>query len=68
MGRLTRAGTAEPVSRDQILSRRKRGQGNIRFLCSADLEHDWQPHPVVDPYSVISDGHACIYTVTGGLV
>ena len=30
MGRLTRDGTAEPVSRDQIL-RRERGQGNIIF-------------------------------------
>ena len=28
--RLTRAGTAKPVSRDQIL-RRERGQGNIYF-------------------------------------
>ena len=32
MGRLTRDGTAEPVSRDQIL-RRVRGQGNIHFPC-----------------------------------
>ena len=29
MGRLTRDGTAEPVSRDQILRREQRGQGNI---------------------------------------
>ena len=41
-------GTAEPVSRDQIL-RRERGQGNIKFPCSADHEQDWQPYPV-DPY------------------
>ena len=47
--RLTREGTAEPVSRDQIL-RRERGQGNIHFRCSADHEQDWQPYPV-DPYS-----------------
>ena len=33
MARLTRDGTAEPVSRDQIL-RDVRGQGNIHFLCS----------------------------------
>ena len=32
MSRLTRDGTAEPVSRDQIL-RRERGQGNINFPC-----------------------------------
>ena len=50
MSRLTRDGTAEPVSRDQIL-RRECGQGNnINFPCSADHEQDWQPYPV-DPYS-----------------
>ena len=46
--RLTRDGTAEPVSRDQIL-RHARGQGNIYFPCSADHEQDWKPYPV-DPY------------------
>ena len=49
--RLTRGGTAEPVSRDQIL-RHERGQRNINVLCSADHEQDWQPHPV-DPYSAM---------------
>ena len=44
MSRLTGDGTAEPVSRDQILRR------NIHFPCSADHEQDWQPSPV-DPYS-----------------
>ena len=40
MNRLMRDGTAEPVSRDQIL-RRERGQGNINFPCSsADHEQD----------------------------
>ena len=34
MSRLTRDGTVEPVSRDQIL-RRERGQGNINVPCSA---------------------------------
>ena len=53
MSRLTRDGTAEPVSRDQIL-RHARGQGNINFPCSADYEQDWQPYPV-DPYSAICD-------------
>ena len=48
MCRLMRDGTAEPVSRDQIL-RRKRGQGNTYFSYSADHEQDWQPYPV-DPY------------------
>ena len=44
MSRLTRDGTAEPVSRDQIL-RRERGQENIHFPCSADVQ-DWQPYSV----------------------
>ena len=48
-------GTAEPVSRNQIL-RPARGQGNINFPCSADHEQDWQPYPV-DPYSAIFDDH-----------
>ena len=60
MSRLTRDGTAEPVSRDQIL-RHARGQGNIHFPCSADHEQDWQPYPV-DPYSAIWDDHTYIHT------
>ena len=55
MSRLTRAGTAEPVSRDQIL-RHERGQGNIHFSCSADHEQDWQPYPI-DPYSCYMCDH-----------
>ena len=58
MSRLTRDGTAEPVSRDQIL-RHARGQGNIHFPCSADHEQDWQPYPV-DPYSAMCDNHTYI--------
>ena len=60
MSRLTRDGTAEPVSRDQIL-RHARGEGNIHFPCSADHEQDWQPYPV-DPYSAICDDHTCMHT------
>ena len=61
MSRLTRDGTTEPVSRDQVL-RHERGQGNIHFPCSADHELDWQPYRV-DPYSVICDDHTyCIHT------
>ena len=41
MSKLTRDGTAEPVSRDQIL-RREREKGDINFPCSADHEQDWQ--------------------------
>ena len=47
MNRLTRDGTAESVSRDQIL-RRERGQGNIHFSCSAGHVQNWEPYPV-DP-------------------
>ena len=60
MSRLTRDGTAEPVSRDQIL-RHVRGQGNIHFPCSADHEQDWQPYPV-DPYSAMCDDHIYRHT------
>ena len=62
MSRLTRDGTAELVSRDQIL-RHARGQGIIHFPCSADHEQDWQPYPV-DPYSAICDDHTYIHTYT----
>ena len=55
---MTRDGTAESVSRDQIL-RHARGQGNIHFPCSADHEQDWQSYPV-DPYSAICDDHTYI--------
>ena len=64
MSRLTRDGTAEPVSRDQIL-RHARGQGNVHFPCSADHEQDWQPYPV-DPYSAICDDHTYIHTLPKG--
>ena len=49
MNRLTRDGTADPVSRDKFL-RRERGQGNFHFPCTAGHVQDWQPYPV-DPYS-----------------
>ena len=58
MSRLTRDGTAEPISRDQIL-RHARGQGTNHFPCSADHEQDWQPYPV-DPYSTICDDYTYI--------
>ena len=55
MSGLTRDGTTEPASRDQIL-RRERGQGDINFPCSADHEQDRQPYPV-DLYSAEIDEH-----------
>ena len=61
MSRLTRDGTAEPVSRDQIL-RRERGQGKTHFPCSADHEQDWQPYPVDPSFSIylVCDNHTYI--------
>ena len=55
MSRLTRDGTAEPVSRDQIL-RRERGEGKKHFSCSVNHVQDWQPCPV-DPYSCYMCDH-----------
>ena len=49
LSRLTRDRTAELVSLGQIL-RRKQGQGNIHFSCSADFEQDRQTY-LVDHYS-----------------
>ena len=65
MSRLTRDGTAEPVSRDQII-RRERGQGNIHFhfSCSADHEQHWQPY-LVDPFLALCDVHTSLVPVTG---
>ena len=56
MSTLTRDGTAEPISPDQIL-RHVRGRGNIYFPSLADDEQDWQPYSV-DPYSAI---HTYVY-------
>ena len=61
MSRLTRDGTAEPASRDQIL-RREREQGNGYFRCSADHERYWQPYPV-DPYSCYMCDHTVVMSV-----
>ena len=58
MSRLTRDGTAKPVSRNQIL-RRERGQGI--FPCSADHKQDWQPY-AVDLYSAVCHCHIYMYT------
>ena len=54
-----RDGTAETVSRDQIL-RHERGRGNIHFPCSTDHEQDWQPYPV-DSYSCYMCDHSYIH-------
>ena len=59
MSRPTRDGTAEPVSRDQIL-RRERRQGDVYFPCSPDHEQDWQLYPVV-ACSTISDHNTIFF-------
>ena len=64
MSKLTRDGTAEPVSRDQIL-RRERGQRIIHFPCSAaDHEQDWQPYPVVTAIqtNIVLHTHTAVVT------
>ena len=64
MSKLTRDGTAESVSRDQIL-RRERGQRIIHFLCSAaHHEQDWQSCPVVRVIhtSIILRTHIAVVT------
>ena len=66
MSRLTRDGTVEPVSLDQVL-RCERGQGNIHFPCSADHVQDRQPYPV-NLYSAIRDDHTYIHTYMFQLV
>ena len=60
MSRLTRDGTAEPVSRDQII-RRERGQGNIHCPCSADHEQDWQLYPVIHTLAVCVTKHVLLF-------
>ena len=50
-----RDGTAELVSRDQIL-RRETGTGKYIFSCSAHHEQDWQPYSI-DLYSAICNAH-----------
>ena len=59
MSRLTRDGTAEPVSRDQIL-RHAQGQGNIIF--PVQLTTSRIGNYPVDPYSAICDDHTYIHT------
>ena len=68
MSRLTRDGTAEPISQDQIL-RRERAQGTFHFPCLADHGQDWQPYPI-DPYSCYMCDHTYIlsHTVVGTLI
>ena len=59
MSRLTRDGTAEPVSRDKFSG--ASGDRGILFYfpCSADHEQDWEPYPV-DPFCCYMCDHADI--------
>ena len=61
MSRLTRDGTAEPVSRDQILGR-ERGKEIFISLVQLTTSRIWQPYPI-DPYSAICDGHTYMHTL-----
>ena len=65
MSKLTRDGTAEPVSRDQIL-KRERGQRIIHFPCcsAADHEQEWQPCPAVRSIHINIVLHAHTTVVT----
>ena len=56
MNRLTRDGTAEPVSRDQVLRREPREI----LIFSVQLTTSRIGNFTVDPYSAVSDDH--IYT------
>ena len=67
MSRLTRDGTAETVSRYQILWHEQSSQGNINFPCSADHERDWQPYPA-DPSTCYMCDHTYIHKYVRGLV
>ena len=58
MSRMTRGGTAESVSRNQVL-RYQQGQKNIHLPRSADYEQDKQPHSV-DPHFAIYDDRTYI--------
>ena len=65
MRSLTRDGTAEPVSRDQIL-RHEREQGNFHFSCSADHVQDWQPYMVDPSLAICVTIHMSVPTIGGG--
>ena len=61
MSRLTRDGTAERVSRDQIL-RHERGQEKFVLIhVSLTTSKIGKPYPV-DPYSATSEDHTYIHT------
>ena len=62
MSRLTRDGTAEPVSRDQIL-RHARGQGNIYFPCSATTSRIGNLTRLIYTLLYVMTTHTYIHTV-----
>ena len=62
IGLLARDATAEPVSRNQILTGANGDRGKNIFPCLADHELAWQPYPV-DPYSARFDDYTYIHTV-----
>ena len=60
MSRVTRGGTGEPVSRDQLSGGANEDREVSIFLVQLTTsKQDWQPY-IVDPYSAISDDHTYI--------
>ena len=60
MSRLARDGTAEPVSRDQIL-RHARGQGNIIFPCSPTTSRIGNLTRLIHALLYVMTIHTCTY-------
>ena len=50
---------SNPSRETKFSGANERGQGNIRFPCSADHKQDWQPYSI-DPYSCFMCDHTYI--------
>ena len=66
MSRLTRDGTAEPVSETKF-SGANADRELFHFPCSADHGQDWQPYPV-DLYSCYMCDHTYIHKSAGTFI
>ena len=72
MSRLTRDGIAEPVSRDQIL-RRKRGQGKFIFPVHLNTSRIGNLTWLIPPFAICDDHtlyallHSCMHGYTAGM-
>jgi len=54
MSGLTREGTAEPVSRDQVLRQARTGTGKFIFPSTGDHQQDGQPYKVNPNYNMLN--------------